>query len=56
MIFTNCAPFTNFISEINNTQVHHAHDSAAVIPKYNLIELIQEHQEVYGSTIEINQP
>ena len=56
MIFTNCAPFTNSVNEINNTQVHHAHDSDVVMPKYNLIELIQKHQEVYGNTIEINQP
>ena len=32
VIFKNCAPFTNCISEINNTQVD------IVMPMYNLIE------------------
>ena len=36
--FKNCAPFTNCISEINNTQVDNAKDIDIVIPMYNLIE------------------
>ena len=36
--FKNCAPFTNCISEINNTQVDNAKDINIVIPLYNLIE------------------
>ena len=35
VIFKNCAPFTNSISEINNTQVDDAHDIDAVIPMFN---------------------
>ena len=35
--FKNCAPFTNCISEINNTQVDNAKDIDIVIPMYNLI-------------------
>ena len=35
--FKNCAPFTNCISEISNTQVDNAKDIDIVMPKYNLI-------------------
>ena len=38
VIFKNCAPFTNYISEINNTQLDNAKDLDTVIPMYNLIE------------------
>ena len=34
----NCALFTNFISEINNTQVYNAKDIDIAMPMYNLIE------------------
>ena len=36
--FKNCAPFTNCISEINNTQGDNAKDIDIVMPMYNLIE------------------
>ena len=38
VIFKNCAPFTNCVSEINNTQVDNAKDIDIVMPMYNLIE------------------
>ena len=38
VIFKNCPPFTNCISEINNTQVDNAKDIDIVMPVYNLIE------------------
>ena len=38
VIFKNCAPFTNYISEINNKEIDHAKDTDAVIQMYNLIE------------------
>ena len=38
VIFKNYAPFTNFIIEINNTEVDDAHDTDLVMPMYNLIE------------------
>ena len=38
VIFKNCAPFTNCISEINNTQVDNAKDIDIVMPMYNLLE------------------
>ena len=36
--FKNCTPFTNCISEINNTQIDNAKDIDTVMPMYNLIE------------------
>ena len=36
--FKNCAPFTNCISKINNTQVDNAKDIDTVMPVYSLIE------------------
>ena len=38
MIFKNCAPFADCISEINNTQIDNAKDIDVVMPMYNLIE------------------
>ena len=39
LIFKNCAPFTNCISEINNTQIDNAKDLDIVMPMYNLIDI-----------------
>ena len=36
--FKNCAPYTDYISEINNTQVDDAQKIDAVMLMYNLIE------------------
>ena len=38
VIFKNCAPFSNCISEINNIQIDNAKDTDVVILMYNLIE------------------
>ena len=38
VIFKNCQPFPNCISEINNTQLDGVHDIDVVYPMYNLIE------------------
>ena len=38
VIFKICAPFTDSISKINNTQVDNAKDIDIVMPMYNLIE------------------
>ena len=38
VIFKNCPPFTNCISEINNTPVDNANDIDIVMPMDNLIE------------------
>ena len=58
VIFKNCAPFTNCISEINNTQIDNAKDIDIVMPMYNLIEyseIMQKQQEVYGNIVQIYQ-
>ena len=38
VVFKNCAPFTNCINQINNTQVDNAKGIDIVMPVYNLIE------------------
>ena len=38
LIFRNCAPFIDCVSEINKTQVDNAKDIDVVISMYNLIE------------------
>ena len=38
IIIKNCAPFTNFIREINNTQIGNAKNIDIVLLMYNLIE------------------
>ena len=47
--FKNCAPFTNCISEINNTQIDNAKDIYIVIPMYNLIEYSDNYAKTTGS-------
>ena len=49
VIFKNCAPFTNCISEINNTQVGNAKDIDIVMPMYNLIEYGDNYAKTSGS-------
>ena len=49
MIFKNCAPFTNCISEINNTQVDNAKDIDIVMSMYNLIEYSDNYANTSGS-------
>ena len=49
VIFKNCAPFTNCISEINNTQIDNAKDIDIVMPMYNLIECSDNYAKTAGS-------
>ena len=49
VIFKNCAPFTNCISEINNTQIYNAKDIDIVMPMYNLIEYSDNYAKSTGS-------
>ena len=49
VIFKNCAPFTNCIREINNTQIDNAKDFHIVIPMYNLIEYSDNYAKTTGS-------
>ena len=37
IIIKNCAPLTNCINEINNTQIDNAKDIERVMPMYNVI-------------------
>ena len=47
--FKNCAPFTNCISEINNTQVDNAKDIDIIMTMYNLIEYSDNYAKTSGS-------
>ena len=49
VIFKYCAPFTNYISEINNTQVYDAHDIDVEMSMYNLIEYSDIYLKTSGS-------
>ena len=49
VIFKNCAPFTNCISEINNTQTDNSKDIDIVMPMYNLIEYSDNYVKTTGS-------
>ena len=49
VIFKNRAPFTNCISEINNTQIDNAKDIDIVILMYNLIEYSDNCAKATGS-------
>ena len=50
VIFKNCAPFTNCISEINNIQVDNAKDIDIVMSMYNLIEHSDSFSKTSGIT------
>ena len=47
--FKNCAPFINYISEINNIQIDNAKDIDIVMPMYNLIEYSDNYAKTSGS-------
>ena len=49
VIFKNCAPFTNCISKINNTQIDNAEYIDIVMPMYNLIERHDDYSKTSGS-------
>ena len=49
VIFKNCAPFTNCISEINNIQIDNAKDIDIVMSIYNLIEYSDNYTKTTGS-------
>ena len=54
VIFKNCAPFTNCINKINNTQIDHAEYIDIVMPMCNLIEYSDNYSktsEVYGNIV-----
>ena len=45
--FKNCAPFTNCIIKINNTQIDNAEYIDIVMPMYNLIEYSDNYSETW---------
>ena len=49
VIFKNCAPFTNCISKINNTQIDNAEYIDIVMPMHNLIEYGDNYSKTSGS-------
>ena len=49
VIFKNCAPFTNCISKINNTQIDNAEYIDIVMSMYNLIEYSENYSKTSGS-------
>ena len=55
VIFKNCAPFTNFIIKINNTQIDNAEYIDIVMPMYNVIEhsdnYLEKYLEAYGNIV-----
>ena len=46
VIFKNCAPFTSFVSRIDNTQIDDAQYIDAVMSVYNLIEYSDNHSKI----------
>ena len=49
IIFKKCVPFTDCISEINNTQIDNAKHIGVVMPMYNLIEYSDNYSKTLGS-------
>ena len=49
VIFKNCAPFTDYMTEINNSQVDDAHKIDKVMLMYNLIEYSDTYLKTSGS-------
>ena len=49
VVFKNCAPFTDCIREINNTQVDNAKDTDIVMSMYNVIEYSDNYLNTSGS-------
>ena len=48
VIFKNCDPFADLITEINNTQVDDAHKIDVVIPMYDFIEYSDAYSKTSG--------
>ena len=49
VIFKNCAPFTDYICKINNTEIDNAKDITIVVPMYNLKEYSNNYSTTSGS-------
>ena len=56
--FKYCAPFTDCVSEMNNTQIDNAKHIDVVMQMYNFIEYCNNHSKTsgtYGNIIEMKQ-
>ena len=49
VVFITWAPFTDCISEINNTQIDNAEDIDVVMAMYNLVEYSDNYLKISGS-------
>ena len=49
VVFKNCAPFTDWVSKVSNTQIHNAKEIDLVIAIHNLIENSDNYSEILGS-------
>ena len=49
IIIKNCAPFTDCISEINNTQIDNAENTNIVMPMHNFVEHSDNYSKASGS-------
>ena len=49
VVFKNCAPFTEFISKINNTQIDNPKEFKVAMPIYNLIKYSYDYLKTLGS-------
>ena len=49
VVFKNCAPFTDCISKINNTQIDNGKHIDVIMPMYNLIEYSDNYSKTSGS-------
>ena len=51
VMFKNCTPFTQFISNINNAQIDNGRDIDVMMPMYNLIEYSDNYSKTSGSLL-----
>ena len=49
VIFKSCAPLTDWITEINNTQIDNAKDTDVAMPTYNSVQYRNNYSKTLGS-------
>ena len=53
VVFKNCAPFTDCIIEMNNTQIDNTKDIDMVVPMHNSIERSNNYSKTLGSLLQL---
>ena len=48
VVFKNCAPFTDCINKMNNTQIDNANEINVVMPRYDLVEYSNNYSRTSG--------